>query len=186
MSNLVLRSKGSIELLSQRKLAVFASRNAPREIYKSAEELFKALQKLYLSLAGGWQAPLERRLFESADPHQPANYIYYLAKDINAFRPTPLQQRILDENKLLMLSPEIKAKRTSQSLVKQRDALLFSQIDSVLFIYIHPGGRLEGYLHQLSERKNKLYILNHPLNQPYFGEDILPLDVDNAEEVLGG
>jgi len=182
---LIFQSKGNIELLSQRKLAVFASQHAPQEIASSAAVVFEALQKLPLSLAGGWQAPLERRLLEQADAGLAANYILYLAKDINAFRPTPRQQRLLDENKLLVLSPEIKAKRASQSLVKQRDALLFSQIDSVLFLYIHPGGRLEGYLRELSARKSKLYILNHPLNRPCFGEDILPLDGDTAEEVLG-
>ena len=182
---LIFQSKGNIELLSQRKLAVFASKDTPREIYPDAEKCFAALRQLALCLAGGWQAPLERRLFEQADTGLAANYILYLAKDINAFRPTALQQHLLDENKLLVLSPEIKAKRASQSLVKQRDALLFSQIDSVLFLYIRPGGRLEGYLRELSARKSRLYILNHPLNRPYFGEDILPLDGDNAEEVLG-
>ena len=183
---LVFQSRGNIELLSQRKLAVFASQNTPDRIYREAEKLFSALQRLPLSLAGGWQAPLERRLYARADVQQAANYIHYLAKDINEFQPNDLQNRLLQENKLLVLAPEIRAKRASRSLVKQRDALLFSQIDSILFLYISPGGRLDTYLRQLSSPKNKLYILNHPLNQSYFGEDILAIDAENVWELFGG
>ncbi len=181
---LVFQSKGNIELLSQRKLALFASKNAPQEIYTGAEALFSILQDMPLSLAGGWQAPLEKYLFNKADPMKPANFIHYLAKDINRFRPSSLEQRLLEENKLLVLSPEIKSGRASHSLVKKRDALLFLQIDSILFLYIDTGGRLEGYLRQLSERKHRLYILNHPLNLAYFGEDILTVDEENVGEIF--
>ncbi|HGY57162.1 MAG TPA: hypothetical protein ENK44_15750 [Caldithrix abyssi] len=182
---ITFQSTGNIELLSQRKMALFASKNTPSELYNDALSLFHALQDMPISLAGGWQAPLERHLFNRADPLKPANYLYYLAKDINGYRPSETERHLLEEKKLLVLSPEIKSKRPSQSFVKRRDDLLFSQIDSILFLYISPGGRLDTYLLQLSSRKNKLYILNHPLNQPYFGEDILAMDAENAGELFG-
>ena len=182
---LIFKTMGNVELLSQKKLAVFSSRSVPEEIIPAAEELFKTLIRMPLSLTGGWQAPLEKKLFnEFTQNPTTAHFIYYLAKDISAFKPSPLQETLITEKRLLVIAPQIKQNRPTQKLVTARDRLLFEQVSRILFLYIEEAGRLERYLSGLSARKYQLYILDHALNKKFFSEDIIPLNANNAIELL--
>lgn len=183
--HLIFKTMGNVELLSQNKLAVFSSRKTPKTIHAAAESLFKILVQLPLSLAGGWQAPLEKKLFNTfAQSPTTAHYIYYLAKDISTFKPNPVQEALLKENRLLTIAPGLNQNRPTRKQVDARDQLLFEQVSKALFLFIEEGGRLEEYVVGLSARKYPLYILEHPLNEKYFGDDIIPLNEDNAAELL--
>ncbi len=182
---LIFETVGNVELLSQKKLAVFCSRTVPETIKPAAERLFKALVQIPLSLAGGWQAPLEKQLFNTFALNPPTgHFIYYLAKDISTFRANFLQESLLKEKRLLVIAPQLKQKRPTQKLVTARDSLLFEQVSRILFLFIEEAGRLEQYLAELSVRKYQLYILDHPLNKKFIGDDIVPLNHENAITLL--
>ncbi len=182
---LIFETMGNVELLSQNKLAIFSSRKTPQAIYPSAKALFKILVQMPLSLAGGWQAPIEKKLLnEFAQNPTTAHFIYYLAKDITTFRPNPLQEALIKENRMLAIAPDLSQDRPTSKQVDARDQLLFEQVPKTLFLFIEAGGRLEKYLVGLSARKYPLYILDHPLNEKYFSEDIIPVNEDNAALLL--
>ncbi len=185
LKHLIFKTIGNVELLSRNKLAVFSSRKTPKAINSAAQALFKTLVQMPLSLAGGWQAPLEKNLFNDfAQSSTKAHFIYYLAKDISTFKPNPLQAGLIKENRLLAIAPGLSQNRPTRKQVDARDQLLFEQVPKALFLFIEKGGRLEKYLVGLSARNYPLYILDHPLNEKYFGEDIIPVNEENAALLL--
>lgn len=184
--NIIFETRGNVELLSQTRVALFSSKDGPKEIYPLAEETFDRLLRLSLSLAGGWQAPLEKHLLKRAGNSCSANFICYLAKDINAAPVSDWQQAMLDENKLLLISPDIKQPRASVTLVEKRDALLFSQIKKIFFLHISKNGRLEKYFNELSRRRYQLYLLDHPLNAEFVTPDVILICPENVNVLING
>lgn len=182
----VFETKGNVELLSQVKVGLFASRSAPKEIFPQALDLYNKLLNMPISIAGGWQAPLEKYLFKHARRSARANFIQYLAKNINNIKLISLQQELLDEKKLLLISPGICQDRASKSEIDKRDALIFSQIKKILFFYIEPKGRLEKHFNQLSSMRYQIYMLDHPLNKVFHSDDVIAINPDNALDILTG
>lgn len=182
---LMFETKGNVELLSQKRIAVFASKNTPAELFRAAEELFDSMSNLPLSIAGGWQAPLEKSLLQRADSDKCANYIIYLAQNISNFKLSLFMEKVMTEKKLLIVSPGIHQARASAFEIKKRDKLIFTQIKTILFLYISPGGMLEKYFNELSQLKYHIFVLDHPLNHAFFTKDSIPVNQDNIEHLLG-
>ncbi|GEM_PF-2467158 len=180
MSSHVFQTLGNVEILSQRKVALFASRHTPPEVYPAAEELFRALCALNIALAGGWQAPLEKRLWKLFDYKTcKANLMYYLARDLNGYTPDRRAEALLDRNRLLFVAPSIRTSRPSRKEIQLRDTLVFSQVKKVVFLYVHPTGRLASYLRQASRMKHDFYLLDHPVNQQQLREDTVAIAADD-------
>jgi len=177
-------SKGNIELLSQSTVAVFASKNAPEDLYLPASELFLALCKLPLSLCGGWQAPLEKRLLNLAYPEMTANILYYSARDIGQISPGEKLKALDIFGKLLLISAESRTNRASSNDIDKRDALLFKHVDKVLFIYIERGGRLEEYYNQLLGRDFPVFIFDHEHNKSFNSPGSIALNTENIDLLL--
>lgn len=180
----IFQTVGNVELLSQKKIAVFASKKSPSELMQIIDDLSDRLFEIPIALASGWQSPLEKTIYQKFNEKCTANIIHYFAKDINQFKPTKKQQRWIDQNKLLIISPELKEIRTSASAVDKRDRLIFSQNKKILFLYIEPKGRLEKYFIELSQLNYQLYILEHPLNASYFHDDLIRFSDDSVESLL--
>jgi len=182
---LIFETIGNVELLSQNKIALFASKTAPGVIEAEALKLIETLAGTSFCFASGWQAPLEKKLFHSITRQNwNTNIIYYLAKDINTFTPNAQQESLLQENRLLVIAPQFNQNRADLKQVNKRDELLFEQVKKILFLSITQGGRLEKYLLELSRKTYQLFILDNSLNQNFFADDITPLNVDNAELLL--
>jgi len=181
----VFETRGNMEIFSQKKLALFASRQAPQQVWSAVEAVFKTLLELPLSLAGGWQAPLERHLLNLPQVGAgKANFIFYLARNLNEYESGGNIRRLLEADKLLFIAPETTQKRPSRRLIDRRDKLLFSQINRILFLYIHPGGRLEAYFNLLLQKKYHLYVLDHPANAAFQTEGVVGLNTDNVRQFI--
>lgn len=180
----IFQTLGNVELLSQKKVAVFSSKNASEELNPIVNGILDKLFQLPLALAGGWQSPLEKSVYQKFNEKCTANIIHYIARDINQFQPSEIQQKLIYQNKLLIIAPELKENRASASAVDKRDRLIFSQNKKILFLYIEPKGRLEKYFKELSQLNFQLYILDHPTNKAYFHDDIIRLNEDSADSLL--
>ena len=186
LPRLVFHSRGNIELLSQNKLAVFASRETPEELFEPALAFFSELLQLPISLAGGWQSNLEKQLLTLFNTQATANLIQYFAREINHLKLESWQQALLNENKLLIISPETSQQRPNQGLVSKRDNLIFSHCQKVLFFYIQPGGRLQAYFDQLLKSGSQLFLFEHPTNEKQLSSDVVFINTDNLEPLLIG
>jgi len=178
------KSCGNIELLSRKRVALFASRNTPAEIYPAASALFHVLCNLPLCLGGGWQAPLEKKLLNQLPGAPRAGLIYYSATDIGGRALNQKLQKIFEAQKLLLLCAEAAPGRASRSAVDKRDQLLFGQITRIIFFYIAPEGRLESVFNTLLKNNNTPFVLDHPLNKPFLNAGGLAINEDNARDLL--
>jgi len=66
--------------LAQSPIAAFCSREIPLSIYHAANETFTELLKLPVTVAGGWQSAMEKRVLKNYDSDSQANIIYFLAE----------------------------------------------------------------------------------------------------------
>jgi len=177
-------SSGNIELLSQKIIAVFSSKDTPQEIYPYAVRIFEELKNKPLSIASGWQAPLEKKLLETITPQMQANIIFYTANDLSQVNISHQLKLLNNENKLLSISAQSRKKRATKNDIDKRDKLLFNQVDQVLFLYISQNGRLEKYFNHLLESASSVLIMRHPLNKPFMSAGCSVLDEENFDEVL--
>ena len=177
----VFETLGNVELLSQNRAAIFASKETPAELYRPAQTLFDFILKLPLAVAGGWHAPLEKKLLQQISHiNSNCNIIHYLAKNINRLKLNDRQSRLINDNRLLLISPEIQDARPSRRQINSRDELMFSQIDKVLFIFISAGGRLEGYFNRMISLSYQVFLFDHPLNKEFFDSNVVLLNEDNV------
>jgi len=178
---LTFETLGNVELLSQARIALFASRNTPVELYPAAEALFSKLTELPVSIAGGWQAPLEKHLLSQFPLSAKANIIHYLARNINNLHLNRFQENLLAVNKLLLVSPSLRPIRVTSSMVIKRDNLIHSQIKKILFLHIEQGGKLERQFNQLYGAGYHIYLLDHPSNQLFLIPDVIGMNADNTQ-----
>ncbi|MCB0282558.1 MAG: hypothetical protein KDF60_08255 [Calditrichaeota bacterium] len=177
-------TRGNIELLSQKPIALFASKETPKDLYPDAEIFFEKLCRLPVSLAGGWQAPLEKKLLHKTNTKIKANVIYYSARDIGKIKISEHLSNLNDNDKLLIVSAQSRQTRPSQNDIDKRDKLMFTQVHSVLFLYINEGGRLEKYFNDLLSSQFTVYIFDHPLNQKYKVAGTIPLNTDSLNLII--
>jgi hypothetical protein len=181
MKDDIFITRGNIEILNQKKVVLFSSKDTPPQIYSSIELLFDTLRKMDLAIAGGWQAPFEKKLFKKIKASDRANYIHYLAKDLNQVSLNESQEYLVNNDKLLLIAADIKQTRIDKSLVKERDELIFSQNNRIIFLYISEGGRLEEYFKQLNVMQYQIYVLDHPLNKHLITKDVIALNQENVD-----
>ena len=180
----IFMTRGSIEILNQKKVALFTSKNTPQELYPYIDTLFKRLRNIDAAISSGWQAPFEKKMYKNIRITDKSNYIYYLAKDINQLKLRQSEEEMVNSEKLLFVAPNLKGNRINRSFVTARDELLFAQNNKILFFYISKGGRLEEYYKQLNPQVFQLYILDHPLNRHFFMNDVTAVNEDNVDNVF--
>jgi len=178
----VFETIGNIELLSHNRVAIFCSRSYPAEAEAAAKRLVTGLSQLSLVFAGGWQAPFEKQIYKQLKSlNNSIQFIHYLARDINTHKLNSHEQKQINEKRLLLIAPELSYGRANAKQVSFRDHLIFEQNKKILFFGLTSGGRLEKHLKELSAAKYQLYILDHPINQIWYGDDLIPLNPDNLD-----
>jgi len=179
-----LKIYGNPEILSKHSIAIYCSRELPLAIYGNARNLFQEMTKENIAIAGGWQSPLEKHLLKKFPVDAQADLIFFLAKTYSQFRLPRYLNHLFNSNKIAIVEPLLKNKRITKTGVEKRDFLIEKLIDSFLFLYIKESGRAEKLLYRCITNKKNILILNHPLNQKYFIEDIQRVDAKNIREVL--
>lgn len=174
-------SNGNIEILSQRVIALFASREAPQSIVEDATIFFKKLCAAPVAIAGAWHAPLEKSLLKNTDPKMAANIIMYNAHEIKPVKENSNLEQLKTQNKLLLIS-QSHTSRASKTEVRKRDQLIFKHAHHIVFLYIRQGGRLEEYFTTLYSAGYPVSVLNNTVNQPFLVSDTVVVDSENIDD----
>lgn len=177
---------GNKSLLKKSPVAVFCSQEIPLSIYHTANETFSEMIKLPITIAGGWQSAMEKRVLKNFDGEGQANIIYFLAKGINRFSLPVHLTSLMDKGKILIISPFSDKRRIEKESVKARDKLIFAFINKFLFLYIKPDGYLEGIFRQCINEGKDVYVLEHAANSGCFIDGVKPLNQGNLKGVLIG
>lgn len=177
---------GNETLLDQSPIAVFCSREIPLSIYHVANETFTELLKLPVTVAGGWQSAMEKRVLKNYDSDNQANIIYFLAKGINKFKAPKYLTSLMDSGRLLVVSPFLDEKRIEKRFVAARDELLLSLIQRFLFLYINPEGSIKNIFTRCISEGRQVYILEHQANSACLCDGVISVNRNNMREVLLG
>lgn len=177
---------GNKPLLENAPISVFCSRELPLSIYHTANETFSELLKLPITVAGGWQSAMEKRVLKNYGKESQADIIYFLAKGINRFTLPACLSPLMQSKKLLVISPFQDKKRADKKAVEMRDGLILSFINRFIFLYIKRGGYLEGIFRRCLNDGKDVYMLEHQANSRYFVDGVKPLNTKNLREILIG
>lgn len=156
---------GNKDLLSQRPLAVYCSREIPLSVYDPALELVERLVTEPLTLAGGWHSRLEKEALKLREPGSASNIIYFLAKGIQNFKLPHFLRSDLDRGKVLIISPWMRGQRVDRPKVDRRNTLILEKIHRFLFLSLKEGGNLEELFYRCLSQEREVWIFDHPENR---------------------
>lgn len=176
---------GEESLLEKNPIAVFCSREIPLSIYHIANETFKEMIEQPITIAGGWQSVMEKRVLKNYHKGCQANLIYFLAKGINNFRIPKHLDPLFKKGKLLIISPFLdKPDRANKKTVLKRDLLIMNLVERFFFLYIKKGGYLERIFQECLNNGKVTYLLKHQANRDYLIEGGLAISKDNVKELI--
>ncbi|RMH96344.1 MAG: hypothetical protein D6681_12325 [Calditrichaeota bacterium] len=170
------RVYGDSRLLTLPGVAVYASRQAPEAVMSAATAFFHHLMKLPIAIGGGWQSPLEKRLLQSWEEHDAAGIIFFLAKSYAAFTLTGRLKQAIGAGQLAVVEPAVSSERIQRQGVEIRDRLMEDLLSRHLFLYIHPGGRLQARCKHLLNAGKQVFLFNHPANAEFFHSGAILVD----------
>ncbi|MCH7731770.1 MAG: hypothetical protein IIB44_04530 [Candidatus Marinimicrobia bacterium] len=174
-------SVGNEQLLEQKPLALYCSRQIPLSVYQPALELVQNLMAQQITLAGGWQSSLEKEALKLRKPGSSSNIIYFLAKGIQSFKVHQSLRSDLDKGKVLIVSLWMHKERIDKQKVKDRDNLILDKLERFLFLHIGEGGNLEELFYRCLSLDKEIYILDHFSNHKWFNPELTPISEKDVE-----
>jgi predicted Rossmann fold nucleotide-binding protein DprA/Smf involved in DNA uptake len=140
-----LTALGNLDLLGQKKLALFCSVKCPGNLILQTYDLARALRDEGVTTIGGFHSPMEKEcltlLLRGTQP-----VIICPARSIGRIR-TPAEWKApLAEGRLLLLSPFAeKLHRVTADLAQKRNEFVAALADAVFVAHAAPGGKTERY-----------------------------------------
>ena len=177
-------SRGNIELLSQRIVAVYGSREAPSVLEGDVALAARNMAMEEMTVAGGWQSRLEKCFLSSFVRVGRGYLISYAARKLEDRALSPAMNRMLDEKRLLQVAPDVATIRPTVKTVARRDALLLEQCHVVLFLYLAPGGQLAMLFEYLLAKGFPVYVLDHAFHRTWLKQGGLPFHADDTATLL--
>lgn len=172
-------SIGNEQLLEQKPLAIYCSREIPLSIYQPAIEFTQLMMSQPITLAGGWQSTLEKEALKLRKQGAPSNIIYFLAKGIQSFKVPQSLRSDLDKGKVLIVSLWMHKERINKQKVKDRDNLILDKLERFLFLHIGEGGNLEELFYRCLSSEKEVYLFDHAANHSWFNQEVVPVSKEN-------
>ena len=175
---------GNKDLLKDNVIGLFCSRSIPLSIYYPAFDFLKYLMNQPMTVASGWQSPLEKKTLKSRGPNSQSNIIYYLAKGIDQFT---LPRGLLGDfksGKVLIISKWKESKRIDQKKANERNKLMVDTLNKFLFISINENGNLESLYKSCLALNKQVYLLDHPSNSIWMNDSTVEVSQDNFKGII--
>ena len=146
-------------------------------------DFIKSLSVLPLTFASGWQSNIEKRVLNDLSKNK---IIYFLAKDVNNFKPSVLIQKMLDKQMALVISNISGVNRVSKQSVKKRDEFILSKMDKLLILNMSKSGHLENFVIDALQQFKKVFVLDHFSNYEWIKkyQSLIPLSKSNLADLL--
>lgn len=177
-------SVGNEDLLNRNPIAIYCSRNTNPSLHEPTLELLQQLMSQPVTLAGGWQSPLEKEALALRKAGSDSNLIYFLAKGIQNFKLPPFLRSDVDKGKVLFVSRWMNEARIDREKVGKRDDLMLSKIDRFLFLNIEEGGNLEDIFFRCLSQEKEVFLFDHPVNQNWMNPEVDPVSSDNLASLV--
>lgn len=138
-----VRAMGNLDILKQKKLALFCSVRCPGDIIIQAYDCIKVLRDAKITVMSGFHSPVEKEclkiLLRGKQP-----IIVCPARSLENMRIRAELKKPLDDGRLLFLSPfQPGENRISSGRASVRNHFTAAVADAALVAYATPGGSLE-------------------------------------------
>ncbi|MGH9836437.1 MAG: DNA-processing protein DprA [Blastocatellia bacterium] len=149
---------GNLEILSERKLALFCSVKCPGDLILQTYDAARALRDAGVTVIGGFHSPMEKEclalLLRGRQP-----IIVCPARGLEEMRLPVEWKKRLDEKRLLLLSPfGEKDRRINARLAIRRNEFVAALADEILVAYAEAGGKTERFCHKTLEWRKPLFM----------------------------
>lgn len=155
---------GNPALLREPILGLFCSIAVPGRVVVEAYDVARSLARSGGTVAGGFQAPLEREVLDYL-LRGSACVIICPGRSLHAMRLPALWRRALAASRLLLLSPfSPDLKRPTSAVAEERNRLVAALASRLLFLHAAPGGRLTRLAQEAARWSLPMHCLDHPAN----------------------
>lgn len=140
---------GAPGLLKDDLLGVISSRACPGRLILKAHDRALALREEGAAVISGFHSPVEDEFWQVLIAgRNPLVQVY--ARGIGSLRLSPDQKRLLEDGRLLILSPfPDSVKRATKATALVRNRLVAALAERVLVVYAAPGGATEGLCREI-------------------------------------
>ena len=172
---------GNLDILNQRKLAIFCSAECPAELVLQTRDLMGKALGSKLTVVSGFHSPGEREsLSVFLRGNQPV--IICPARSLAKMRIRTEYKRPLDEGRLLFLSFfRSHRHRSDIHMALSRNRFVAAMADKILVLYAAPTSKTETFCREILEWKKPLFTLASDLNQNLMALGAKPLNVNELE-----
>ncbi len=151
---------GNLSILHNKLLALFCSVKCPGNIILQTHDLARHLRETGVTVIGGFHTPMEREclniLMRGKQP-----IIICPARSIDGMRISPTWKCLIDESRLLILSPfDQKHRRITAALGEKRNVFVAALADRIFVAHATPGGRTEQFCRKIIRWGNPLLTFN--------------------------
>jgi len=159
-----ISAKGNLQILQQRKLAVFCSVKCPGSLILQTYDLMQVLRKAGVVVISGFHSPMEREcLYILLRGTQPL--IICPARSIEGMRLSAEYKKLLTEGRLLLISPFAEKHRritTQNALIRNKFACAIA--DEIFIPYAAPGSKTEHFCREILAWGKPLLTLDSDYN----------------------
>lgn len=169
---------GNLDILNQRKLAIFCSAECPAELVLQTRDLMGTALGSKLTLVSGFHSPGEREsLSVFLRGNQPV--IICPARSLAKMRIRTEYKRPLDEGRLLFLSFfRSHRHRSDIHMALSRNRFVAAMADKILVLYAAPTSKTETFCREILEWKKPLFTLASDLNQNLMALGAKPFNLE--------
>ena len=160
-----VRAIGNLDILKQKKLALFCSVRCPGNIIIQTYDCMKALRDAGITAISGFHSPVEKEclniLLRGTQP-----VIVCPARGLENMRIKPELKKALENGRLLLLSPfKHDENRINAERADIRNHFIASVADVILIAYAVPGGKLEELCRTVSQWQKPIYVFDSDRNR---------------------
>ncbi|HWP91527.1 MAG TPA: DNA-processing protein DprA [Thermodesulfobacteriota bacterium] len=156
---------GNLDILRQKKLALFCSVKCPGSLILKTYDLAQSLRQAGISVIGGFHSPIEREclsiLLRGTEP-----IVICPARDIEGMRMPRQYKQPLMEGRLLFLSPFTKSQhRATVQTATYRNLFVAALASSIFIAYAEPNSKTEQFCRDVFTWQKPLYTLDNEANR---------------------
>ena len=175
-----LTALGNLDILRQKKLALFCSVKCPGNLILQTYDLARALRDEGVTIIGGFHSPMEKEcltlLLRGMQP-----IIICPARSIERMRTPSEWKAPLAEGRLLLLSPFAeKMRRATVDLARKRNELVAALADEVFVAHAAPGSKTEHFCHDVLSWGKPLMTLESDENAGLIARGARPVQPGNV------
>jgi predicted Rossmann fold nucleotide-binding protein DprA/Smf involved in DNA uptake len=172
---------GNLDILKQRKLAIFCSAECPAELIAQTQDLIQTSLAPGITVISGFHSPGERDcLSVLLRGNQPI--IICPARSFTKMRIRTEYRKPLDEGRLLLLSIfRTHRHRSDVPMALSRNRFVAALADRILILYAAPAGKTETFCREILHWKKPLFTLANDFNQNLITLGAKPLNPRELE-----